>query len=95
MNKEFRERLEEFLNSECDDYGLQYSYEYDEENESCDVEITSDYNSNSKCLVFNYDEKKDDLTLELVEGSFYKVREFDYTVKYFWLLVAPAMFPVS
>jgi hypothetical protein len=35
----------------------------------------------------------DELEIELSEGSFYETREYDYSVKYFWMLVAPSLFP--
>ena len=31
--------------------------------------------------------------IELSEDSFYTTREFDETVKYFWMLVSPSLFP--
>jgi len=48
---------------------------------------------NFKMLNFRYDKNNDDLLIELSEDSFYITREFDQTVKYFWMLIAPTLFP--
>lgn len=93
MNKKFIDRLTEYLDSECDDYDLEYDYKWCEDTANCEVEIKQGYSDRSRWLNFRYDEKKDDLSIELSEDSFYVTREFDYTVKYFWMLVAPALFP--
>lgn len=94
MNNKFSKRLEEFLDSECDDYGLQYEWEWDDDCQWCDVTITKEHDTNKlKTVHFRYDENENDLMIELTEDSFYRVREFDQTVKYFWFLVAPALFP--
>ncbi|PIE50742.1 MAG: hypothetical protein CSA38_01890 [Flavobacteriales bacterium] len=96
MNKKFSERLEEYLSNECSDYDLTYKWEWNEHTECCEVEIKrDDYSQNIKHLNFRYDEVKDDLKIELSEDYFYTTREFDYTVKYFWMLVSPALFPVN
>lgn len=94
MNDKFVKRLEEYLNSECDDYGLQYEWEWDEDCQWCEVTLSRDHNPERiKTINFRYNEEKDDLQIELSEDSFYTTREFDPSVKYFWMLVAPALFP--
>lgn len=94
MNSKFKERLEEYLDSECDDYGLSYKWEWCEDMGYCEVEIKRDNRDEyTKQLYFKYNEDKDDLSIELSEDSFYTTREFDSTVKYFWMLIAPAIFP--
>ena len=93
MNEKFRERLNEYLDSECSDYGMSYTIEFNEDGNIFEAEIKSDHNDNSKTLTFKYDEEENDLLIELNEDSFYETREFDETVKYFWMLVTPALFP--
>jgi hypothetical protein len=91
MDSKFAKRLEEYLSSECSDYGLSYSWEWNEDGECCDVIITRDENEH-KSIRFKYNVKNDDLKIELSEGSYYTTREFDRTVKYFWMLICPVLF---
>jgi len=94
MNQNFAKRLETYLASECDDYDLVYKWEWDDDTECCEVEIKrDDYSQNIKYINFRYNDEDDDLTIELSEDSFYVTREFDHTVKYFWMLISPAIFP--
>ena len=86
-------RLTEYLDSECDDYGLEYDYKWIEDCEWCEVDIKIEHSKDVVSLHFKYDEEKDDLLIELSEDSFYETREFDYTVKYFWMLISPTLFP--
>lgn len=94
MNQKFANRLNDYLESECSDYDMKYSWEWNEDIGCCEVKIKrDDHTQHSKCLFFKYDENKDDLKIELSEDSFYTTREFDETVKYFWMLVSPSLFP--
>lgn len=93
MNKNFNNRLTEYLETECSDYGLQYDYKWCEDTQCCEVEITTDHNDNLKTINFRYDELKDNLSIELSEDSFYETKEFDWSVKYFWMLISPVLFP--
>lgn len=93
MNKEFAQRIEEYLASECDDYDLIYKWEWNEDTGCCEVEIKrDDHTKLTKSLSFRYNENGD-LTIELSEDSFYPTREYDQTVKYFWMLISPSIFP--
>lgn len=93
MNEKFSNRLTSYLDSECDDYDLSYTWEWNDDCENCEVEVIRDNNKDfSKCLNFRYDNENDDLTIELSEGCYYVTREFDWTVKYFWMLVCPSVF---
>jgi len=94
MNDKFAKRLEEYLSSECSDYSLEYEWSWNDDTNCCEVVIKrNDHTKHSKELCFQYNEKNDDLTIELSEDSFYITREFDKSVKYFWMLIAPAIFP--
>lgn len=89
----FRKRLNEFLNSECDDYDIGYEIEEDmNEDEFSSVDVKIKRFENEIYINFKYDSMKNDLKLELSDDSYYTVREFDYTVKYFWMLVSPVLF---
>ena len=92
MNSNFSKRLTEYLDSECSDYGLSYSWEFDYDCNWCVVRVKKDMPSKEKTVNFRYDEKKDDLLIELSEDSFYVTREFDHTVKFFWMLVSPILY---
>lgn len=83
----FKERLEEFLNSELGDYSFKYLLEFDENYENCEV-IISDGNEEFS-IDFQYDIDKDDLLVCMYEDIFEVTREFDWTVKYFWQIFAP------
>lgn len=93
MNKKFSERLTEYLDSECSDYSMSYTWEWNDDANYCEVLVKSDYSNREKCLKFKYNEEKDVLLIELGEDSFYETQEFDFTVKYFWMVVSPALFP--
>ncbi len=90
MNKKFTERLVGFLDSEATDYGLQYDYKWDNDCEHCTVNISLEHDPEKSCEVyFKYREDKDDLLMELHEDGWETVREFDWTVKFFWMFVSP------
>jgi hypothetical protein len=92
MNKKFIERLTEFLESEATDYGLTYDYTASDYHENgIDVKIERE-NTDLKCevaFIFN----GTDIEIELSEDSWEVVREYDNTVKYFWMIIAPELFP--
>lgn len=93
MNDKFALRLTEYLNSECSDFDLSYTWEWNDGMQYCEVDVKRECHENrNKTVCFKYNEKNDDLLIELSEDSFYVTREFDQTVKYFWMLVAPALF---
>ena len=91
MNDKFAKRLNEYLDSECGDYGMSYTWEYNLDNEY--VEATIKVDERTKEIVFTYDESNDMLSIELSEDCYYETKEYDWTVKYFWILVTPALFP--
>jgi len=93
MNKKFVEKLTEYLDSECSDYDMSYNYEWCQDSESCEVDISNDRADLKACLRFRYNEEKDELLIELSEDAWYETEHFNWTVKYFWMLVAPKLFP--
>jgi len=93
MNHKFGHRISEYLESECGDYGLEFTWKY-EPDLGCVVATITRENTNLSCDVsFKYNEENDDLSIELCEDSYYVTREFDHTVKYLWMLIAPVLFP--
>lgn len=94
MNKKFAERIEQYLSCECDDYGMHYKWEWCEDSQDCQVEVTNDYSDSIACLNFRYDEQNDDLMIEITEDCYTVTREFDNTVRYFWMLVSPVIFSI-
>jgi len=97
MNDKFVELLNEYLDSECSDYSMKYSYEWNSDTECCDVTITNDYNKRNTVICFRYNKEKNSLEILLNEDfdGWYETAEHNHTVKYFWMLVAPEIFPVS
>jgi len=91
MESKFSKRIEEYLSSECDDYGLSYTWQWDDDTLTVEAEITR--GKLSEVVSFMYNEKEDDLLIELSEDCFYVTREYDQTVKYFWMLICPSLFP--
>ena len=85
MNKQFSDRLTEYLDSEINDYGLSYSWEWVEDCNHCEVTIGRENNLREIIINFRFDGK--DLLIELSEDSYYPTREYDKTVKYLWMLI--------
>ena len=83
------EKLKEYLDSECSDYDMSYEVEYDESNEQYVATISRF----DKCvdIIFRIN-KNQNLKIELSPDSWYETEEFEWTVKYFWMLVAPKLF---
>jgi hypothetical protein len=90
MNNKFCDLLNEFLDHECDDYGLSYSWEWNEDMQCCEVIIKKD--DHAVCVAFRYNEDMNSLEIELKEGDWYITREYDSSVKYFWIAVARTLF---
>ena len=93
MNNKFVKRLTGFLEMECEYYGVEYSYEWCSDCKWCNVTLNrfGDFIT----IPFRYDEEKDDLSLDMYEDNWKTVREFDWTVKYFWMVVSPVFFSVK
>lgn len=90
MNEKFNKRLTEFLDSECNDFDLSYEFEFDEDLNLCNVEICR--LNKSIDINFKYNDKEDDLSIELSEDSYYTIHEYEWSVKYFWMLVSCELF---
>jgi hypothetical protein len=88
MNSEFEQRIEAYLSSECEEYGLEYEWKWNEDTECCEATIT--YQDKSKELNFRFENME--LQIELSENSFYETAEYNYSVKYFWMLICPVLF---
>lgn len=89
MNNKFSERLTEFLDSECSDYE-EYSWNWNDDYNCCEVCI-SRYDNKIE-IYFKYDENIDSLFIDMSDGNWQEVNEYDFLVKYFWMLVSPAIF---
>jgi hypothetical protein len=88
MNREFAQRIEEYLSSECEEYGLEYKWEWNEDTRCCEATITN--SGQSKELNFRFERRE--LQIELSEDSFYETAEYNSSVKYFWMLICPVLF---
>ena len=91
MNNKFSDRLSEFLDHECEDYGLSYSWEWNEDMQCCEVEIKRD--DYAVCIAFRYNSPLNNLEIETSEDNWDTTNEYDSSVRYFWILVSPALFP--
>lgn len=99
----FTERLDSFLGSECDDYGISVEI-LREGTEPYRAHVVLRRNEYSIDLEFRYrpiqydfldDGYHDDIELCLYEDHYEAVREYDWTVRYFWMKVSPYLFPVK
>jgi hypothetical protein len=96
MKKEFAEKLNQFLESECSDYDLSYTWEWVEDCSRCEVTINRNSYINREANVnFKFEEKGSEIMIELSEDNYMEIREYDYTVKYFWMLISPHLFPID
>lgn len=84
----FRKELQEFLDSEATDYFMFYT---DIKYHRLEASVTIFRNDRSIDLEFRYSEN--DLQLYMSEDHWETVEYYSYTVKYFWMLVAPVLFP--
>ena len=91
MKKEFADRLNEYLKSELSDFGLDYSWEWIEDCQHCEVTIWRDIVPKRETTI-NFKYEHDELFIELSEDSFYITREYDETVKYLWMLIGANLF---
>lgn len=92
MNNKFAELLKEYLDSECDDYGLSYTWNWNEDTECCEVTVKQEHTGHSAEVDFRFDESKESLTIELSEDCYHETHHYDQTVKYFWMLISPSIF---
>jgi len=96
MNKKFARKLEEYLATECYDYDLEYDYEWNEEMKCCVVTITQKRHPEvCRRLRFKYDEEEDILSIDMGESYYRETKISGPSVKYFWILVAPSLFPYT
>lgn len=88
MEGKFKEELESFLESECDDYGMSFTVEYN--GDTASVVVSSEYNGRCIDLEFKYENRE--LLMEMYDGHWETVRWWDWQVKYFWMKVSPVLF---
>ena len=94
MDSKFAKNLEEFLSSECGEYGLSYSWKWDDDYAWCEVTIVRDSREDRTVSVpFRF--QNDNLIIEMCEDSWQTVKEYDHTVKYFWMKVSPIVFSIN
>jgi hypothetical protein len=91
------QKLIEFLDTECSEldslaYEIQ-SIEFSEDKPEFYAIVKVKYRKNDIDVRFRI--KNNELQIEMAEGIWYNVREFDHTVKYFWMIVSPALFPIG
>lgn len=103
INHRFVLKLQAFLDSECDDYDILSETTFDEVSLNV-AHVTLSRNGYSVDLKFRYitnrytplyDEAHDDIALCMYEDCYEIVREYDWTVRYFWMKVTPHLFPVN
>ncbi len=91
----FIEKLESFLGSECNDYGLSYSWDWADDSDF-KIEATikrNDLEEIEEVVLFDYQDGDLLLCMSYDCDVWEKVTEYDWRVKYFWMLIAPVVFP--
>ncbi len=89
-------KIKELIEGELEDYGhfkigeLNWNDEYgsfseEDKEEHYIIDIEHGFEGKSKTLRFNYNRTKDEIEIELGEDSWYKVCDYDYTIKHFWM----------
>lgn len=96
MNEMFKKELDDFLKSECDDYGI--SYEYSEEDEEifggfCYLGVEISRYDNEAYASFRYDMESGKLGIDMYDDNWENIARYDSSVRYFWIYAAPALFP--
>jgi len=88
MNNEATEQLNELLESELNDFGFEYKWEWCEDSQCFDVEIEPNYYPEESVLIqIKYEDEK--LKIELSEDCWYEIRFWDSSIKYFWMKLSP------
>ncbi len=87
--KDFVEQLTALLDSECEDYGIKYDYELEENH----AEVTISLNGLVARISFKYVDGT--LYIDRYEDAWEKIAEYDWTVKYLWMIIAPALWPTN
>lgn len=86
MTKKAHLDLENFLQKECDEFGIEYSYEVVDDN----FVVTLYYNNNETTVWIEYNNQNlylvNDFELEC------KLSGLNSSSKYFWIVVAPYLF---
>jgi hypothetical protein len=93
MNSKFQELLYEYLQMECSDYEIFYTWEWNNDLEQCEVNILSNGSNEIQTTVNFRQNDKGNLEIETGEDVWKETFWFDTSVKYFWIKVAPAIFP--
>ena len=97
---QFKKELEEFLESEINDYSL--AFEIGPIDDDI-IEVTTwRYGDNEKCIhektknstYWRWNKSEKCLEIEMSEDSWEKTYHYDWQVKYFWIMVAPYLFRV-
>ena len=89
MNDKAIAALKDYLDHECDDYGMQYTWEWDDGGEYFDVTVSLEYTDRKASVYFRY--KANKLSIELGEDCWYQTEWWENTVKYFWMIVSPKL----
>ncbi len=98
--QKFLEKLESFLSSECDDYDIEFSImPYDEAYSGKLYTILKRHEQSVDLIfryqLFRYQPEYNDIEMCLYEDHYEIVREYDWTVRYFWMKVSPYLFPIK
>ena len=83
MIEEQQNVLIEYLDSECSDFDMSYETVYN-------YEVTVKRFDNVADLTFRFNENQ--LQIELSEECWYDTDFFEWSVKYFWMLVSTELF---
>lgn len=95
MKEKFKTRLKEFLESEANGDGISHlidETEFLNWDEYTKIPVIISRFEKSITIYFGYNSDEKTLEIQSDDCCCYAVREYDWTVKYFWILAAPALF---
>ena len=89
MNSYFAKELNEFLETELDEYGFEWAWEC--EGDTAIVTVKNDTDKEAE-LYFSWNDESKDLEIDFYDSGKYMVSSHNHTVKHFWMVLAPKMF---
>lgn len=90
------EALNEFLQEELSDWSdMAFDYEvHDKHNGIVYFEVTIKHMDEQATFNCRVNDEDFNVEIEMGEGNYYTVCSFDHSIRNFWIIVAPQIFPV-
>ena len=90
MENGIQEKLEEFLKHELEDFGIEYKIVY--EDGTCYVDFKSEMGNESTAY---FSVENDNLRIDMFDDHWETIKWWDWSVKHFWIKIAPEIWPTS